>query len=136
MAIKSCENVTLTINSVDMSDVTDEVTVEMDMGVITYRDLAECSVKKEPTYPANSIEHKGYYNGPDAGELEGEISAALGVEEASAVTVAVAITEGGTTKTYTITNAMATNLVVESTSDNLLMVSATWRPTDGVMSRA
>jgi len=136
MAIKSCEQVTLSVNSVDMSAVTDEVTVKMDMNTIEHRDLAECSVKKEPTYPSNEISHKGYYNGPDAGELEGEIYAALGVEQASAVAVAVAITEGATTKTYTITNAMSTNLIIESTSDNLLLVSATWRPTDGAMTRA
>jgi len=135
MAIKSCENVTLTINSVDMSAVTDEVTVKMDMNTIEHRDLAECSVKKEPTYPSNEISHKGYYNGPDAGELEGEIYAALGVDSTNGVPVVVAITDAAGTKTYTIALAMSTNLIIESTADNLLLVSGTWRPTDGIMAR-
>lgn len=132
MGLKACGNVTLSINSVDFSAFTDSLSFNIDVTSIDYQTLDDCAIKKIPSFPRVTLEHQGYYNGPDAGELEREIYDAMDGNAMAGVPVVVTFD----TVTYTFSAAFSDNLRIEAPVDGVLITSGKWQSIDGSVTRS
>lgn len=135
-AQRACGLVTVTVNSVDISEAVSEVTIDFEVGTSESANFADCAVDRAPTFSKCTISGTFYYNGPSAGDVAAEVEAALG--GVTTPTVTVALSDGAaspTTVTYGITAAAATDYELDSSVEDWLSGNFTFVSTDGVITR-
>lgn len=118
-------NTKILIDEFDFSGQTNGVVLSLDTSVIEYMVLQNAGVLKLPNLVSPAIEHRGYYNGPDAGDIEYELHARLAA--ANDVYVAVVLgTAGAAPVAYVLPSTFNQQLRLDAPIENLLSVNGNW----------
>lgn len=117
--------VRLLIDEFDFSTDTGGVTVQLTDEALDGTGLQMDGALYVPGFPSASIEHKGFYTGPQAGRLEAELDARLGSE--APVTVAVLLdTRRVGNPAYVLEGTWGEQLTPEAPIKDLITLSGKW----------
>lgn len=118
-------NTKILVDEFDFSGTTNGVLLSTDTSVIEYMVLQNNGVLKLPNLVSPAIEHRGYYNGPDAGDIEYELNARLG--SANDVIVGVVVgTNLAAPVGYVLPSTFNQQLRIETPIENLISVNGNW----------
>lgn len=118
-------NTKILIDQHDFSGQTNGVVLNTDTSIIEYQVLQNAGVLKIPNLVSPAIEHRGYYNGPDAGDIEAELHSRLG----SANDVYVGLVFGthlAAPVGYVLPQSFNQQLRIDTPIENLIAVNGNW----------
>lgn len=117
--------VRLLVDEFDFSGDTSGVTLALTGSAIDAPALQQTALQRIAGDAGLKVEHSGYYTGPDAGELEAELTARLGTETPAAVAVLLDTRAVGN-PAYVAWRAWGEQVTVETPIDGLVTLSGAW----------
>jgi hypothetical protein len=117
--------VRLLVDEFDFSGDTSGVTLTLTGSAIDAPALQQTALQRIAGDAGLKVEHSGYYTGPDAGELEAELTARLGTETPAAVAVLLDTRAVGN-PAYVAWRAWGEQVTVETPIDGLVTLSGAW----------
>lgn len=124
MPSKAC-NARLLLDGYDMSGVSSGVALALDVAVLEYSTIQNCTTLKIPSAPAAVLDHTGYYVDKTAGNLEKELYDRLGASADNYIgyipddTLALA-------PAYVLDNTFASVLKIDTPVKELITLTGQW----------
>lgn len=129
MAVKAYQSRIL-IDGYDLSGISNAWTLTGAVSALEHAVLQTAGVLRVPDASSFTLDHNGYFNGPDDGDLEKELYDRLGTTDTVYATV-VMDTAGAVPVAYTLANTWNSQLTLAAPVAGLLTAAGKWEGADG-----